>query len=207
MSSDTAINFLKALDREASNLGESTEELEHGFVSLGYLLLEAAEMRYWQIHYEKFRDYIQEIAPKCGKTPDQLHRYFLTVRDLSDTFSKTQLQTMGITKCMFIRGKKDYLVVFPQEVLDAALNPEVTVADLKRITSKFLKAPEDDGDWFDLEAEFMVSPEERATIEGAVRAAMHVDPVIKATNSKSAQMKEVVLRWAMEFLGTHGSGE
>ena len=207
MSSEQALNFLKALDREATNLGETNSDLENGFVTLGFSLLEAAEMRYWQIQYKKFRDYIEDLAPKCGKTSDQLHRYFLTVRDLSDTFTKEQLQLMGITKAMFIRGKKDYLVIMPQEVVDAAVNPDVTVAELKEITSKFLNEPEDDGDWMDLGAEFYVSAEERATLEDAIKSAMHTDPVIKLTNSKSAQMKEVVLRWAMEFLGSHGSGE
>ena len=207
MSSEQARNILQATEREAEKLGDFSSDLEYGFVGLGFRLLEVAELRYWQVQYEKFRDYVQDLAPKCGKTPDQLHRYFLTVRDLSDTFTKEQLQLMGITKAMFIRGKKDYLVIMPQEVVDAAVNPDVTVAELKEITSKFLNEPEDEGDWMDLGAEFYVSAEERATLEDAIKSAMHTDPVIKLTNSKSAQMKDVVLRWAMEFLGSHGSGE
>ena len=55
MSSEQALNFLKALDREATNLGETNSDLENGFVALGFSLLEAAEMRYWQIQYKKFR--------------------------------------------------------------------------------------------------------------------------------------------------------
>jgi hypothetical protein len=205
MQSEQAINLLKKVEREATKLGESSADLEQGFVALGYAVLEIAESRCWQISHDRFRDYINELAPKCGKTPDQLQRYFLTVRDLIDTFSREQLQVIGITKAMFLRVRKDYLLIFPREVVDAALNPKVSVAELKRITSKFLNAPEDDADWFDLEAEFIVTPEERATIEDAVRAAMHTDPVIKATISKSAQMKEVILRFSMEFLAAHPS--
>jgi hypothetical protein len=208
MQSEQAINILRKVEREASKLGESSADLETGFVSLGYAVLEIAESRCWQISHDKFRDYIAELAPKCGKTPDQLHRYWLTVRDLIDVFSKEQLQVIGITKAMFLRGRKDYLIVLPQEVVAAALDTNVSVAELKRITSKFLNAPEeDDADWLDLEAEFVVTPEERATIEDAIRAAEHTDPVIKATNSKSARMKEVVLRWAMEYLGAGHGGD
>jgi hypothetical protein len=208
MQSEQAINLLKKVEREATKLGESSANLEQGFVALGYAVLEIAESRCWQISHDRFRDYINELAPKCGKTPDQLQRYFLTVRDLIDVFSREQLQVIGITKAMFLRVRKDYLLIFPREVVDAALNPKVSVAELKRITSKFLNAPEeDDADWFDLEAEFIVTPEERATIEDAVRAAEHTDPVIKATKSKSARMKEVILRWSMEYLGAGHGGD
>jgi hypothetical protein len=132
------------------------------------------------------------------------------VRDLIDTFTKEQMQKMGITKAMQMRAVKDYAVLFPQEVVDAALNSEITSKELKKVISTALKVPTDetDGEWMDCEFEFVVTPEQRATIEEAISAAIHTDPVIKSTISKSAQMLEVMLRLSMEYLGAgHGGSQ
>jgi hypothetical protein len=85
----------------------------------------------------------------------------------------------------------------------AALDPKISSKELKKLISETLKMPEDDGDWMDLGFEFYVTPEERATIEDAIRAAEHCDPVTKKTVAESVQKKDVVLKWAMEFLGAH----
>ena len=90
------------------------------------------------------------------KSPAQLQQYFLTVRDLSDTFDLSQLESMGITKAIRLRAAKDYAIVLPATVIHAALNPDVTVRDLKKLISTTLKLSEEDGDWLDLDAEFHV---------------------------------------------------
>jgi hypothetical protein len=87
------------------------------------------------------------------------------------------------------------------------MTPSTTVKDLKKLISITLRLPEDDGDWFDLGAEFYVNPEERATIEDAVRVAILCDPATKKTISISMQRKDVVLKWCMEFLATYGGTE
>ena len=66
-----------------------------------------------------------------------------------------------------------------------------------------LKMPEEEGDWMDCEMEFMVTAEQRATIEQAINTAMHTDPVTKSTISRSAQMLDVMIKLSMEFLGAH----
>jgi hypothetical protein len=63
--------------------------------------------------------------------------------------------------------------------------------------------PEDDGDYMDCEMEFMVTPEQRATIEQAIDVAMRTDPITKQTISKSAQMLDVMMKLSQEFLGAH----
>jgi hypothetical protein len=119
------------------------------------------------------------------------------------TFTPEQMESMGITKAMKIRGAKDYALVLPASLKAAALDPKVSVKDLRKLISETLKMPEDDGNYLDLEFEFMVSPEQRATLEQAVDVAMRTEPVTKQTISKSAQRLDVALKLAMEFLSVH----
>ena len=192
----------------AEEMAKQEDSLESGYARLGYMLLEVSEMQYWRVQHNTFRDYLKAVAMVSRKTPAQLMQYFLTVRDLLDTFNVTQLETMGITKAIRLRAAKDYLLVIPEQVMGAALDPNVTVKELKDMISKLMGAPEEEGDWMDCGFEFYVSPEERATIEDAIRVAEHTEPLTKKTISESMQRKDVVLKWCMEFLGAHsGDGQ
>src|ERR1019366_3742349 len=184
---------------QAVLMAELDDQSERGYAHLGWMLLEVADMQYWRVSYPTFRAYLGSVAMVSKKTVGQLQQYSLTVRDLSDTFNLAQLEQMGITKAIRLRSAKDYALVIPSAIINAALDSKVTVKELKRIISVTLKMPEDDGDWFDLDAAFYVSPEERATIEDAVRAAEHCDPVTKKTINMSMQRKDIVLKWCMEF--------
>lgn len=200
---DEAADVLRKVNNQVAMLASAENKLEQGYAYLGYLLLEVHEMQYWRIQFESFRAYLQSVADEYHRSAGRLHQYFLTVRDLSDTFNRTQLETMGITKACQLRGAKDYAIVLPPSICDAALDPNVTVQELRKLIAAVLKFPDEVGDWMDLEFEFMVSPEERATLEAAIEAARRCDPVTKSTISKSAQMKDIALKLAMEFLGGH----
>jgi len=205
MPSEHAINLLRAIDRDAAKLGASSSGLERGFAALGFSILEVAEMHYWEVHYDTFREFLNAVAPKCGRSVDQLRRYFLTVRDLSDLFSRDQLETIGITKAMQLRQVKDYAIVLPPRVVLAALSPEATAKDLRKVIHDELKFPEDDqeGEWVDYEAEGYVDAERKAIIDMGIYAAMHTEPVIQVNISKSAQMMEVLWRFAAEYASSH----
>jgi hypothetical protein len=194
---------LHLVNQQATEMAAVEDKFERGYAHLGWLLLEVAQMQYWRVRYTTFREYLRSVSLISKKTPGQLHRYFLTVRDLSDTFEPSQLELMGITKAMKLRAAKDYAIVLPSIIVTAALDPAVTVRELKKIISVTLKMPEEEGDWMDLEFEFMVTPEQRALITQALDVAMHTDPLTKSTISKSAQMLDVMTKFAQEFLGAH----
>jgi hypothetical protein len=132
-----------------------------------------------------------------------LQQYFLTVRDLMDTFTPAEMETIGITKATKLRQAKDYALVLPQTLKTAALDPKISSKELKKLISETLKMPEDDGDYLDCEMEFMVTPEQRATIEQAIEVAKHTEPLTKSTISQSAQMLDVMMKLSQEFLGAH----
>jgi hypothetical protein len=194
---------LNRVDTQVAMLAAAENGLERGYARLGYLILEVSEMQYWRITCDSFYQYLQTLAVKFNRSAGRLQQYFLAVRDLNDTFTIHQLEAIGITKAVQLRQAKDYAIVLPSVVVDAALDSNVTAAALRKLIATTLRLPDDPGDYFDMEFEFIVTPEERATLEDAVNAAMHEDPVIKSTISKMAQKKEVALRFAMEFLGSH----
>src|ERR1035437_2573003 len=199
---------LNQVTYQAAGLSESEDECERGYATLGWMLLEVSSMQYWRINHETFRDYLRGVAMVSTKSAAQLHQYFLTVRDLSDTFNLAQLEAMGITKAIRLRAAKDYAIVLPQVVIDAALDPKVTAKDLKKVISLALKMPVEDGDWMDLECEFMVTPEQRKLLEESIDVAARTEPLTKSTISHSAQMLDIMTKFAMEFLGAHsGDGQ
>jgi hypothetical protein len=195
--------LLRTIEARASEMSKVEDGLEKGYAHLGFLLLEVAEMQYWRVHHETFKDYLRSVSMKCKKSPGQLQQYCFTVRDLHDSFTADQLESMGISKALKLRLVKDYALVFPQAIVNCALDPEKSVADLKKIISVTLKMSEEDGDYMDCGFEFMVTPEQRATIEQAIDVAMHTEPLTKTNISKSAQMLDVMMKFAMEFLGSH----
>lgn len=199
-------DHLEAVNQEAIKMAAVNDGLEKGYAHLGWMLLETSEMQYWRVLYNTFNDYVDSVAKIAKKTRNQLQRYMLTVRDLSNVFTPEQLERIGITKAMRLRTIKEYAIVLPQLVIDAALNSEVTAAELKSLSAKAIKFPEDDtADWMDCGFEFIVNAEEHATIEAGILAARRADPITKSDIDESAQMKDVMMKLCQEFLGAHPS--
>ena len=198
---------LVTVDAKAAEMAAATDSCESGFAHLGYLLLEVAEMQYWRVKFDTFQEYLKSVGKAAKKTPGELQKYFLTVRDLIDTFNPDQLEKMGITKAIKLRNAKDYAIVLPQTVIDAALNPEVTVKDLKEVIARALKMPEDEkAEYIDLEFEFLATPERKEFVNQVLYAVDHTEPFPKKTISAAEQAWQRFEKLGMEFLGAH-SGE
>lgn len=201
-------DHLSRVVETAEKLGAMESSCDSGWAYMGWLLLGVAQMQLWRVKYDSFRAYLRSVSEISRKTPEQLQRYFLTVRDLADVFSRQQLEGIGITKAMRLRQVKDFAVVFPENIIKAALDPGVSARQLKKEIGQTFNLEVDDGDWMDLECEFMVTPEQRALLEQAIDVAMHTEPLTKQTVSKSAQMLDVMTKFAQEFLGAHaGDGQ
>ena len=197
-------DLLDRVRNQAERMAAQNDGLQKGYADLGWDVLEVAEMQYWRVNFDTFKDYLKTVAERAKITVQMLQKYMLTVRDLSDTFTREQLELMGITKAMKLRSVKDFAIVLPHAVIQAALDPKVTVADLKKITSKELKMPEaEDVDWFDCEMEFVVTAEERSFIEESFGIVIRTEPVTKATNDISAQRKDILMKLLMEFRSAH----
>jgi hypothetical protein len=195
---------LEGIEVQALEMATHEDGLERGYAHLGWMMLEVAEMGYWRVPFRTFGEYVKTIAKTAKRSPGILMKYFCTVRDLCDTFNRDQLEKIGITKAIRLRAAKDYAPVLPPTVVNAALDPNISDKDLKKVISIELKMPEEEpGEWFDGEMEFIVTPEERVWIESVLDKARHTEPLTKTTISKSAQQKEIFFKLLMEFDGAH----
>lgn len=203
MSDDRTAKTLQQVNDKALELAKIDNESERGWAHFGYLMLEVAEMGYWQLKYDRFQDYIKDVAVVARKTPAQLKRYFLTVRDLSGVFTPEQLEKVGITKAMKVRSALDYAIVLPSSVINAALDQNLTATDLKKVISTTLKMPEEEGIWMDCKMEFMVSTEQQQFIQETLDIAKHTEPLTKSTISEDQQNLDVMMKLCMEFRAGH----
>lgn len=217
MGSPESIQYVNAGDalglvnKHAREMADVDAKQERGYAHLGRLLLEVSDLQLWRVQYETFRDYLATVSEISKRTVAQLQRYFLTVRDLSDCFSLDDLEAMGITKAMMLRAAKDYAIILPDTVVQAALDQKVTSKELKKIIGVALKMPSDNADpldWHDWEFEGPCTEEQVTTIDAAIEAAIHTEPLIKSTLLRPAQMMEILYRLSMEYLSSHtGDGQ
>lgn len=198
-----ASDLMKAADAQAEKMATDEGNLQRGYAQLGFMLLEVSEMQYWRITFDSFLQYLEYISKISKKSVGHLRQYFLAVRDLNDVFTQEELENIGITKAVKLRKARDYAIVFPKNIIDAALNPDVTANELQKIIGVALNVPKDEepGDWF--EVGFIVSPEEKKLIDDTFYVMRRVDPITKDTLDESAQAKDVFLKMCFECFGTY----
>lgn len=202
-----AFNLLKATVAQAEKMASDEANLETGFAHLGFLILESVEMQYWRVQFENFRQYLESISKVSKKSVPQLKQYFLTARDLSDSFSREQLESMGITKALRLLKAKRYTQTIPPDIAAAALDPTITAAELKKKIQLKFNMPKDDpgADWFELG--FIVTPEEHTLILDTLRVMRRVDPMTSEALDEEAQNKDAFMKMCLECLGTYGEHE
>jgi hypothetical protein len=203
-----AVEKLQATEALVKTLAAAEGQLELGYAKLANALAEISEQRYWQGSFESFGQYVEHISDtyKLGKS--QIYKYLSAARDLGDSDTEDQLNTMGISKALCLREAKNSTGQIPESALSAALDSKVSVKDMKRLLyeSKVLVKPED-GTWADLDFSCYVTEEERAEISDARKAAMRTDPPVSEALPEHMQKKETLLRFAREFLAAYPTGE
>jgi len=209
MSTSEAISIVVAQEKLAEveklseKLAAAENQLEVGYAKLAFLLKEVSENRYWHGTYKNFGDFLGNLQKKFNLGKSQLYNYLSTAKELQQ-LTESELNQMGISKALVLRdvhatSGRDV----PQEVVTKALDPKVTVKDLKKLLfdSGQLIQPEE-GIWFDLDFSGYYTEEEIATIKDAVNAARHTDPPIDEKSAEHVQRKQIFVRIASEFLGS-----
>jgi hypothetical protein len=187
-----------------SSLAAAEQQLEKGYGKLAFMLKDVSENRYWDGEYKSFSEYLTYLSSTYRLGRAQFYNYLSAARDLNVT--EDQLNTMGISKALVLRDAKNFNPILPVGAVKAALDPEVTTKELKEILFKANHVPPpDEGEWMDLNFEFMVTPEERLVLENAANAARHGDPTVSEKLKPSAQLKAIALKWAMEYLSSNSN--
>ena len=198
------LDVLDKVDALVQQLAAAEILLEHGYARLGYLLSEVSEQGYWRDEYQSFGEYIDAVAEKFNRGRTQIYHYFSTVKALRGSVSENDLNTMGITKAKVLADAIKVNGTLPENIMADALNSERTAKDLEKTVAVTLHKPEhEDSEWLDLKFAFFVTAEEKATIQDAVSAARHLEPEINTEMKDHMQKKEIVMRWAQEFLASY----
>lgn len=200
MESQTRLSEVETL---LGQLATAERQLETGYGKLAYLLKDVSDNRYWVGHYISWGEYLEYLADRYRIGRAQLYSYLGAARDLEGDASEADLTQMGIEKAKVLRKVKNTTNTLPENALKNALDPKVTVKDLKRLLFTAANIQEESGEWMDLNFQFFVTPEERATLQDAINAAIHTDPVIQNTLPEPVRMKEIALRFAQEYLASH----
>lgn len=201
----TGPSVLLEIDNLVVTLAAAEEGLESGYARLGFLLTEVSEQKLWDGQYESFGSYIAELGTKFKRGRTSLYSYFGTVRDLKDHVPAESLAQIGIGKAQeLVRAIKSTGVGPSAEIIKEAVKSTVSVKDVRKLLydAKQVGADEAGSEWYDMEAAFYCTPDEKFVLESAIIAAERTDPVIPRTNKHSARIKEVMMRWAMEYINS-----
>lgn len=195
---------LAAAETLIKTLAAAEGQLELGYAKLAHTLADISEQRYWIGTYESFGQFIQHISDTYNLGKSQLYSYMAAARDLGDSVTEEQMNTMGISKALALRSAKNESGTIPSVVLDRALDPKVTVKDIRKLLydAGTITKPED-GTWMDLDFSCYCTDEERAEINEARKAAMRTDPPVSESLPDHMQRKEVMLRFSREFLAAY----
>lgn len=206
MTEAIALNALETVNRLAEQLGAAESMMEHGYAELAEALLVVQEGRFWEGEYESWGAYMAAITEKHKMGRAQLYHKVAVCRELRGLVDAADLTSMGISKASVLADISRANGTLPNDAIAEAKNPETTVKELKRALAEAAHAPEqEDGEWMDLNFAFYVTAEERAEINDAMLAARQMDPPISNTLKDFMQRKEIVLRFAREFLATYSA--
>lgn len=201
---------LNDVDVLAAKLGAAESLLEEGYAQFASVLLDVQENLYWQLldidgaPCPSWGAYIAHIVEKFHMGKAQLYHKIAVCRQLKGVVAESDLTDMGISKASVLADVHRATGKVTAEAVAAAKRDGVTVKDLKTALAQESHLPEqEDGEWLDLNMAFYVNAEEKATIQDAITAARQMDPPISNTIKDFQQRKEIMIRFASEFLSTY----
>lgn len=197
----------EAIYTQLEGLSTAEVTLDHGYARLGGLLAEFKRIEAWRtLGYGSFDQFMSELHTRFNRQRSQVYAYCGVAEKLLPYVSANDLDNMGISKAQEIKralsggtGRK-----VTEEVLAAALNPKVTIKELRAILAVTFSITDDNrpkGTWFDFDGCFF-EPDERKFFVDAVKmttALLGLKPNVPA----HIQRKEIFMAWAAEFTGTH----
>lgn len=203
---EAAATVRMEIDIVLSTIQSSETSLASNYIKLGLLLSEIKQNKYWLMwNYESFGDYIDSVRETIHRGRTQLYHIISVTETLLPQVGKDFLQEIGVTKAIALKkyisttGKQ-----LPQELIEFAKNEENGVEELKAEVFKTSNptSVEYKGTYFDFGGCYL-EDEELKTVKQAINTAMRVDPIISKELPEYARRKEVLLRFAMEFISSN----
>jgi hypothetical protein len=174
----------KEIDALIGQICSHEERLSHSYARLGSLLREVKLQQYWIAYgFDRFSSYLETIREKIDRRRSQLYAILSVAEVLLPHISESKLEEIGITKAHELRrlvqndgnvhaeindtdnedgdGNGCYTV----QIMDYALRPKVTAAQLRVKVNELLHVHElPSGLWLELPG-FYATPDERKEID------------------------------------------
>jgi hypothetical protein len=199
-----AQEHLKKVDDYLASLSATETSLNYGYAKLGTLLNTVSHCEYWREGYKSFGSYLESLKEHYGRSRATLHNYFSTVKALLPYMSEDQLNKIGIEKARVLKKAIKQSGMAPsKELFESAIDPKVTVKEMRSLAFKSDNSTAENSLWRDLDFSGEYTDEEFETVQDAIMIMKRTDPVIGASLKEWQQLKEVLLRFSMETLGSH----
>lgn len=201
MSENLATQKLSEVESLVEILAQAEQKLEAGYAHLGLLLDDVMKQRYWEGAYESFGAFMVHLSERYKIGRAQLYNYRHTATKLLEAgIEPDEMNKMGINKARALARVENP----PAKVVEAALKPEITAKQVEDMLDEALnRPPREDTKWHNLQFKAHFTEEEYATLNDAANAARHGDPAIPNDVAESEQSKQIVLKWAQDYLATH----
>lgn len=205
MTEALATQKLSEVESLVEQLAAAEQKLEAGYAHLGLLLDDVMKNHYWEGAYESFGSFMAHLSEKYRVGRAQLYNYRSTATALLEAgIEPEEMNKMGINKARILAVTAKQNGTVPAPMVEAALEPQITVKDVKKMMFDTLHLPPDENmEWLDLGFAFYVTDEERATFDDAMNAARHEDPPIPVDIAESSQRKQAALKIMSDYLSTH----
>ena len=207
-------NAIQTVERLARQLGAAEAVLEGGYAQLAEALLCVRDNRYWEGDFESWGAYMAHVSDTYHIGNKQLYHYMSAVKELGGVVDSQDLTEMGISKASVLAEAHRTHGKIPEKTKDGfdfmeiAKDSGTTAKGLRKEIAEVFHKPEDpSGEWYDLEAAFYVTPEEKQEIQHAFRLARQTDPPISTNLKTFMQTKEVILRLCREYIATYEDGQ
>lgn len=195
------------IQTELEEVNKQETLLKRGYVRLGCWLSETKQNEYWRLWgFGSFGKFMTDLRERYEKGRTQLFHYTSVVEKLLPQISEADLETMGISKAIVLKNTVTRTRgTIDDETVATACDPRTTEQGLKAFVHTRYDLPPGEkpkGTWFDFGG-FFLDADEREEIRRAMGVAEKVDPPIAADLPDWARRKEILLRFAREFLGTY----
>lgn len=173
--------------------------LAGSYIRLGLLVNKAIQGRFWiGWGYESSGAFIDSIKNRIGRERSAIYECASVAEKLLPQINEADLERMGISRASLL--KKFVQTTsrrVPPELLSAALDNSVTIAQFKSIVYNSMKQDEPiKGKWYDWG--FYATPEEYAEIQQAVKLVP-----INGNVPDWASRLEIILSFAREFYSSN----
>lgn len=202
---EEAMAAAKQIDRLLDEIKSGELSLATNYAKLGSQLLRVRSKKYWlSLGFRSFGKYVESVKERISLGRTQLYMFISVAEKLLPSVTEEDLNKMGITKALELQRVVVQTGRGPsKELVDHALDPDTTREKLRGAVFQSLNQPADEpATYFDFGGCYLTAGE-REEIKRGFDVAERVDPAIPIEWPEHTRKKEVMLRFAREFLATY----